>query len=185
MTLSPPVGITFSYYLIKDEVLTFEIVYSPSESGECSGTLKIYSGSFLTPPDEVSFTGIGVEQEPEEPEPDNTSSLLLEKLQEIIDYTNESYTYLTFRSSEQDTLPEKRLKAFKKMLVVTYHLVENGRFEAAYNKLNEIYQKVDGKPDSNDFVVPSEKAAQLASMLQELVNIFDFEEKQAKTKKSL
>ena len=184
MTLLP-VSIEFPYSLSTGEILTVEIAYSPSESGECSGTLEIYSGGPWNPPDEVFFTGIGVEQEPEQPAPDNISKQLLEKLQKIIDYTNESYTYQTFRSYEQDKLSERlRLKAFKKMLVVSYNLIENGYFEAAHNKLNEIYKKVDGKPESNDFV-PSEKSAHLASMLQDLISSFGFEDKPVKNLKKI
>jgi hypothetical protein len=186
MTLVPPADIIFPYYLVINDEMTFKVVYSPSSSGDCSDTLKIFSGDFLAPPNEVFFTGIGDEQEPENPDPDNLSQLLLKKLQEIIDYTNENYAYQTFRSSERDTLPEKRLTAFNEMLDVTYVLVKNGHFEAAYNKLNSIYKRTDGKPkpDSNDFV-PSEKAEHLALMLQELISIFDFQEKQSKPKKGL
>ena len=184
MTLLP-VSIEFPYSLSTGEILIVEIAYSPSESGECSGTLEIYSSSPFTPPDKVFFTGIGVEQEPEQPAPDNISQLLLEKLQKIIDYTNESYTYQTFRSYEQDRLSEGRLNAFKTKLMVSYHLIENGNFAAACNKLKEISKKTDGKPESNDFV-PPEKAANLELMLQDLIASFDFEDKQAKqSKKSI
>lgn len=161
-----------------NESVNFEIGYSPSFIGECSATLRIYNGSPM-PSNEITFTGAGVEQKPEPPEPENISQLLLEKLQKIIDYTNESYTYQAFRSYEQGKLSERRLKAFKKMLVVSYHLIENGHFEAAHNKLKEIYKKADGKPESNDFV-SSEKAAQLALMIHDLIASFDFEDKQAK-----
>jgi len=177
-----PVSIQFSYFLSAGEILTLEIAYSPSESGECSGTLEIYSESPFAPPEKVFFSGIGVEQEPEQPAPDDISRLLLEKLQKIIDYTNESYT---FRSYEQDRLSEGRLNAFKTKLMVSYHLIENGNFGAAYNKLKEISKKTDGKPESNDFV-PAEKAANLALMLQDLIASFDFGDKQAKqSKKSI
>ena len=181
MTLSP-VSIEFPYLLSIGEILTVEIAYSPSESGECSGTLEIYSVSPAALPDKVFFTGIGVEQEPEQPAPDNISQLLLEKLQKIIDYTNESYA---FRSYAQDRLSEGRLNAFKTKLMVSYHLIEDGNFGAAYNKLKEISKKTDGKPESNDFV-PAEKAANLALMLQDLIASFDFGDKQAKqSKKSI
>ena len=158
-----------------------EIGYSPSFVGECSATLKIYSISPL-PSNEVTFTGTGVEQEPEQPEPEKMSQLLLEKLQKIIDYTNESLTYQAFKNYEQDKLSERRKKAFKKMLVVTYHFIENGHLGAAHNKLREIYKKVDGKPESNDFVT-SDKAAHLALMIHDLIASFDLEYEQEKTKK--
>lgn len=176
MTLLP-VAIEFPYSLSSGEIITVEVAYSPSESGECSGTLEIYSGGPWNSPDEVFFTGIGVEQEPEQPAPDNISQLLLEKLQKIIDYTNASYTYQPFRSYEQDRLSEGRLNAFKTKLMVSYHLIENGQFEAAHNKLKEISKKTDSKPESNDFV-PPEKAANLELMLQDLIASFDFGVKQ-------
>jgi hypothetical protein len=166
-----------------NESVNFEIGYSPSYIGECSATLRIYNGSPM-PSNEVTFTGAGVEQKPEPPEPENISQLLLEKLQKIIDYTNESYTYQAFRSYEQDKLSERRLKAFKKMLVVSYHLIENGHFEAAHNKLREICKKVDGKPKSNDFV-PSDNAAHLALMIHDLIASFDFQYKQVKKSKKI
>ena len=172
---SLPESITIPAY----ESINLEISYSPSSVGACSGTLFINTFDPLEQPNQVIFTGTGVEQEPEQPEPDIISQLLLEKLQKIIDYTNESFTYQSFRSTESDSLGEKRHKAFKKMLIVSYHLIENGHFEAAHNKLKEVCKKVDGKPDSNDFV-PSEKATQLSIMLLELIDSFGFEDKQAK-----
>jgi len=167
--LQPPITIQ------PEKSVNVEISYSPSFVGECSAALRIYTGS-PSPANQVTFTGIGVEQEPQLPEHDDVSRLLLAKLQKIIDYTNESYIYQTFRSYKQDNLPERRLQAFKKSLGVTYHLIENGQFEAAYNKLNEIHKKTDGKPESNDFV-PPEKAANLSEMLQDLIASFDFEGK--------
>ncbi len=73
-----------------------EIGYSPSIVGECTDTLRIYSGSPF--PNQLNFIGIGIDQKPEQPEPENISQLLLEKLQKIIAYTNESYAYQTFKS---------------------------------------------------------------------------------------
>ncbi|MBW2491110.1 MAG: hypothetical protein JRE65_08190, partial [Deltaproteobacteria bacterium] len=139
-------------------------------------TLNIFTEGNREPSHEVIFTGTGVEQKSEQPEPDNISQLLLEKLQKIIDYTNESYTFQALRSYKQDRLSEGRRNAFNTKLMVSYHLIENGHFEAAENKLNEIYKKTDGKPESNDFV-PPEKAANLALMLQDLIACFDFEDK--------
>jgi hypothetical protein len=160
------------------ESVNVEIRYSPIDLGECSATVYIFTG-FPVPSNIITLSGTGVEPEPEEPTNDDISQRLLEKLQKIINYTNEGYTQRAFRSSEQAELSERRLKAFKKMLVVSYHLIENDQFEAARNKLNEIHKKTDGKPGSNDFV-PAEKAPQLASMLQDLIADFDFEDKPAK-----
>jgi hypothetical protein len=135
--------------------------------------LRIYNGSPM-PSNEVTFTGAGVEQKPEPPEPENISQLLLEKLQKIIDYTNESITYKAFKSHEQDKLSENRMNTFKKMLAVTYHLIENGHFGAAQNKLRAVYKKVDGKPKSNDFV-SSDRAAHLALLINDLIDSFDYD----------
>ncbi|MFC1881485.1 choice-of-anchor D domain-containing protein [Thermodesulfobacteriota bacterium] len=151
-----------------------EIGYSPSFVGECSASLRIFTGSPL-PSNQVIFTGTGVEQEPMETEPNNISQILLEKHQEIINYTNEDATYKSFKSQEQDKLSENRMNTFKKMLAVTYHLIENGHFGAAQNKLRAIYKKVDGKPKSNDFV-SSDKATHLALMLHDLIDSFGFED---------
>ena len=150
-----------------------EIGYSPSFIGECSAILRIFTGSPL-PSNQVIFTGTGIEQEPMETEPNNISQILLEKLKEIIDYTNESIRYKTFKSHEQDKLSENRMKTFKKMLAVTYHLIENDHFGAAQNKLRAIYKKVDGKPKSNDFV-SSDKAAHLALLINDLIDSFNFD----------
>ena len=84
-----------------------------------------------------------------------------------------------FRSYETDKLSERRLKAYKKMLIISYHLIENEHFEAARNKLKEVYKKTDGKPESNDFV-SSEKVPRLPLMLRDLIASFDFEDKKAK-----
>jgi hypothetical protein len=176
------VSFSIPTYLQPGESVNVEIIYSPSFVGECSATLEISTDSLFFPTDKVTFTGTGVEQQSEQSDPNNISQLLLEKLQKIIDYTNDSYIYHVFRSTEQDSLGERRFKAFKKKLVVSYHLIESDQFEAAHNKLNEIYKKADGKPESNDFV-PPEKAANLALMLQDLIASFDFEDKQAKQSK--
>ena len=159
--------------LQQNESINFEIGYKPSGAGECSANLSIFVNGNPFPTTQLIFTGIGVEPEPEPPAPDNITKQLLEKLQKIINYTNESYTYQAFRSYDQDSLHEGRFKAFKKNLGVTYHLIENGQFEAAYNKLNAIHKKTDGKPESNDFV-PPDKAANLALMLEDLIAGFDF-----------
>jgi hypothetical protein len=161
------------------ESVNVEISYAPSDAGGCLAILYFYAG-FPVPSNTITLTGTGVEPTPEEPTPDNISQRLLEKLQKIIDYTNEGYTVRALRSSaQQDKLSERRLKAFKNMLVVSYHLIQNGQLEAACNKLKEIRKKTDGKPGSNDFV-PAEKAPQLASMLQDLIDSFEFEDKEAK-----
>lgn len=162
-----------------------EIIYSPTFVGGCSATLEISTDFLFFPTDFITFIGTGVEQEPEQSDPDNISQSLLAKLQKIIDYTNESYTYQAFRSTEQDSLGERRFKAFKKMLAVSYNLIDNGHFEAAHNKLEEVYKKADGKSISNYFV-PIEKAAQLSLMLQDLIDSFGFEDKPAiQAKKSI
>jgi hypothetical protein len=160
------------------ESVNVEIGYAPLDVGGCSAILYFYAG-FPIPSNTITLTGTGVEPKPEEPTPDNISQRLLEKLQKIIDYTNQSSTERAFRNSAQDQLSERRLKAFKKMLLVSYHLIENGHFEAGRNKLKEIHKKTDGKHGSDDFV-PSEKAPQLASMLQDLIGSFDFEDNEAK-----
>ncbi|MGD9280541.1 MAG: hypothetical protein PVF60_06605 [Desulfobacterales bacterium] len=166
------------------ESVNVEIGYAPLDVGGCSAILYFYAG-YPVPSNTITLYGTGVEPTPEEPTPDNISQRLLEKLQKIIDYTNEGGTERAYRSSAQDKLSERRLKAFKKSLVVSYHLIENDHFEAAHNKLKEIHKKTDGKPGANDFV-PSEKAPQLASMLQDLIDSFDFEGREAKhARKSL
>ena len=156
--------------------LNVEIGYSPTFVGECSATLNIFTEENPESSYEVIFTGMGVEQKSEQPEPDNISQLLLEKLQKIIDYTNDSYTYQALRSYEQNRELKGRRNTFKTKLVVCYHLIENGHFEAAENKLNEIHKKTDGKPESNDFL-PPKIAANVALMLQDLIACFDFEDK--------
>jgi hypothetical protein len=170
-----------SIQILPNESVDIEIGYSPLATGECSATLYIFTG-FPMPSNIITLSGIGIEQKPEQPDPDCISQVLLEKLQKIIDYlddTNESGTDRALRSSETDRLSERRLKAYKKMLVISYHLIENEHFEAARNKLKEIYKKSDGNPESNDFV-SSEKAPRLPLMLEDLIASFDFEDKQAK-----
>jgi hypothetical protein len=170
-----------SIEILPNKSADIEIGYSPLAVGECSATLYIYAGA-PSPSNIITLTGIGIEQKPEQPDPDSISQVLLEKLQKIIDYiddTNESGTDRAFSSSETNRLSERRLKAYKKMLVISYHLIENEHFEAARNKLEEIYKKSDGKPESNDFV-SSEKAPRLPFMLEDLIASFDFEDTQAK-----
>jgi hypothetical protein len=168
------------FFINESQILTIEITYTPSGPRECLRVLEIHGPCDpwdwpCSPVDEVFFIGMGVEKES-----DNLSEILLKKLQEIINYTNEGYAYQTFKSYEQDTLSKRRMKTFQEMLYVTYHLIENGHFEAARNKLNSIYKRTNGKPkpDPNDFV-PSDKSERLASMLQDLISSFDSQKKAA------
>jgi hypothetical protein len=170
-----------SISILPFESANIEIGYAPQVVGECSATLYIFAG-FPMPSSIITLTGIGVEQKPEQPNPEEISQVLLEKLQKIIDYideTNAIGTDRAFRSYETDKLSERRLKAYKKMLIISYYLIENEHFEAARNKLKEVYKKTDGKPESNDFV-SSEKVPRLPLMLRDLIASFDFEDKKAK-----
>jgi hypothetical protein len=149
-----------------DETQNVEIGYSPSTIGNCSDTLKIYSGSPF--PSQVTFTGSGIEPASTKNEPDDTAQPFLAQMENIIAFMNTCIGDGSVNGSGAGNSAESRLKAFKTTLVVTSHLIDNGNLEAAYNKLKEIYKKIDGKPKPKDFV-SGDNAPQLASMIQELI----------------
>jgi hypothetical protein len=67
---------------------------------------------------------------------------------------------------------DERLKSFKNMLVTAAHMIENGNFVAAREKLNTIHRKTDGQPDPPDFVQGDAAAAKiaLAGRIQALID---------------
>ena len=152
-----------------DGSIEIEIGYAPTFVGNCSDTLRIFSGSPF-PAYQITFNGTGIEQL----QSDHAYQLLLDRLQRIIDYTDENVSKQTFKANKQRVSQTKREKAFRKMLIVAYQLIENTQLQAAHNKLAEVYKKVDGKPQNNDFVI-AEKASQLALMIKELIGLLDSE----------
>lgn len=146
--------------------ISVEIGYSPSTVGDCSDILRIYSGSPF--PNQVSFSGIGIESASPGPKPTNAAQPFLERIENIMVFMDACSEDGSLEGYGHGNSAKNRLKAFRTMLVITAHHLENGYFEDAQNKLMEIYKKADGKPKPIDFVTGA-KAPELGSMIQDLM----------------
>ena len=149
--------------------LEVEVVYTPSSLGPCSDTLRIFNGNPI--PNLVTFSGTGVETVKEEPEPFNARKQASAQIAETINFMK-SQSPGSLAGTGKGKSAEERLKSFKKMLVMTAHMIENGKIEEARNKLITIYKKTDGKPDPKDFVQGT-AAVELANRIQNLINSLD------------
>jgi hypothetical protein len=98
----------------------------------------------------------------------------LTQIEEIKSFMQKSIANENLQGAGKGKGADKRLKALNKMLIITSHLIENGHFEAARNKLITIYKKTDGQPSPKDFVTGT-NAPELASKIDELIASFDFE----------
>ena len=152
--------------------ISVEIGYSPSTVGVCSDILRIYSGSPF--PDQVSFSGNGIESASLRPKPTNTAQPFLERIEDIMAFMDACSKDGSLEGYGHGNSAKNRLKAIRKMLVITAHHLENGYYEDAQNKLMEIYKKADGKSKPMDFVTGA-KAPELGSMLQDLIADLSFE----------
>lgn len=146
-----------------------EISYTPSAIGTCSDTLSIYNGTPF--PSIVTFIGIGVEPVSAQPalfSAQNQSLILIRKIQTFVE--EESHEGESLRGTGKGkATAQNRIKTFNKMLVIAAHMIENGNIEAAHNKLVTIYQKTDGNPNPEDFVVGT-SAKSLAEKIQDLIS---------------
>jgi hypothetical protein len=160
-----------SMTILSNETVNVEIGYSPTTIGDCSEILRVYTGTPF--PSQISFSGIGIEPTSLEQEAFNMAQPLLIKVENIIGFTNKCIEDQSLNGYGRGKSAEKRLNAFKKMLVVAYHLLDNGHFEAARKKLIAIYKKADGEPSPKDLVTGI-NAPELASKIYELITDFDF-----------
>jgi len=149
-----------------------EVGFTPSTTGICTNTLRIYNGNPF--PYSVTLTGTGVEPKPGQPKPLDVSRFYLAQIEEIKSFMQTSIGDDLLEGTGKGKEADKRLKTLNKMLIVTSHLFENGHFEAARNKLITIYKKTDGQPSPKDFVTGA-NAPELASKIDELIASFDFE----------
>jgi hypothetical protein len=148
-------------------IIEVEIGYTPSSIGTCSDTLRIYNGTPF--PNMVAFVGTGVEAEETKPDPFDARKQSLEQIAHIKSFVNESLANESLKGTGKGKrMANKREKSFYKMLVIATHMIENGNIEAAHNKLNSIYKKIDGKPNPEDFVTGN-AAGDLAAQVQNLI----------------
>ena len=150
--------------------LGVEIGYTPSSVGTCTDTLRIYTGNPF--PNNVTVSGTGIMSASEEPGPVDVTSQLLEQIAEIKAFMAENLREGNLEAAGKGRESQGRLKAIRKMLVVTAHMIENGRLQAAQNKLREIYKKTDGKPSPQDFV-KGKAAEDLATRIEALIDSLD------------
>jgi ribosomal protein S20 len=148
-------------------IIEVEIGYTPSSIGTCSDTLRIYNGTPF--PSMVAFVGTGVEAEETKLDLFYARKQSLDQIAQIKSFVNESLANESLKGTGKGKrMANKREKSFYKMLVIATHMIENGNIEAAHNKLNSIYKKIDGKPNPEDFVTGN-AAGDLAAQIQNLI----------------
>ena len=164
--VSAPLNIPIS----PNETLGVEIGYAPSSVGTCTDTLRIYTGNPF--PNNIAFSGTGVVPGAEEPGPVDVTGQLLAQIEEIKTFMEANLENGNLEAAGQKRESRSRLKALNNMLVITAHMIENGRFQAAQNKLREIYKKIDGKRRPQDFV-KGQALDDLAARIEALIEILD------------
>jgi hypothetical protein len=152
--------------------VSIEIGYRPSSVGTCTDTLRIYNGNPF--PSNMTVSGTGVMPEQEEPDTVDVTSQLLAQIAEIKTFMEESLDKGSLEVAGKGREESQgRLKAFNKMLVVTAHMIENGRLQAAQNKLRAIYKKTDGKPSPQDFFKGG-ATVELAARIEALIDSLNY-----------
>jgi hypothetical protein len=144
-----------------------EIGYSPSSVGTCTDTLRVYNGNPF--PTTMTVSGTGVMAAPKEPGPVDVTSQLAAQITEIKAFMAANLREGNLKAAGKGRESQRRLKAFKKMLIVTAHMIENGRLHAAQNKLRELHRKTDGKPRPQDFIT-GKAAKDLAARIEALID---------------
>jgi len=149
-------------------IIEVEIGYTPSSIGTCSDTLRIYNGTPF--PSMVTFVGTGIEPVVTKLDLFYARKQSLDQIAQIKSFVNESLANESLKGTGKGKrMAKNREKSFYKMLVIATHMIENGNIEAAHNKLNSIYKKIDGKPNPEDFVTGN-AAGDLAAQIQNLIS---------------
>jgi hypothetical protein len=151
--------------------LAVEIVYKPSSLGPCSDTLRIYNGTPFA--STVTFSGTGIEALPEQPQSLDTSNNPLDQITAAITFMNSEIEAGSLKGTGKGKSADERLKSFKNMLVTAAHMIENGNFTAAREKLDTILRKTDSQPDPPDFVQDGAAKIALAQKIQALIDSLD------------
>jgi hypothetical protein len=158
-----------SMFIPSNGTLYIGVDFTPTETGTCSDTLRIYTGTPF--PSIAAFTGTGIEPAQLAVEPLNLNTQYLRRIEAIESFTQTSIEQGSLKGVGKGKWAQRRLKALTKMLEVTSQMFENGNFEAAHNKLAEIYKKIDGKPKPMDFVEGEAKktlAAEVYTLIEAL-----------------
>jgi hypothetical protein len=121
----------------------------------------------------VTLTGTGIEAKSEQPEPFDVSRPYLNQIEAIKSFMQTNIDNGDLKGAGKGKGADKRLKALNKMLIITFHLIENGYLEASRNKLIAIYKKTDGKANPKDFV-EGEAKEEFASKIQQLTEMLNF-----------
>jgi hypothetical protein len=151
------------------ENLEIDVDYFPSDVGECSNVLRIWTGTPI--PHTVAFYGTGI----------MSQALFEDKIQEILAYVD---THLT--GAGPGNSADHRLDALRNSIELTAALIKNGQTEAALHKLSEIYEKADDFSKPKDFMDEGStqrlsSTGTLAGMIKDLMILLESDA--AKTKK--
>lgn len=87
---------------------------------------------------------------------------------DIINFFDDSVDNGNLEGNGSGNLAEKRLNAFRKMLVKAGDRIDSGKINSACNKLYVIYKKCDGEPKPKDLAA-GPAAANLADMINNLM----------------
>ena len=109
--------------------------YSPLAEVECSNLLRIWTDSSPIP-SMVAFSGIGIAT-PANPE---------DKIQEILNFLDSHMKGIGSGKSA-----DNRFNALRNMIETAAVQIKKGQTEAAWQKLSEVYKKVDGISRPKDF----------------------------------
>jgi hypothetical protein len=143
---------------------TFEIdvVYTPSQAGECSNELRIWTNNpSLYHLVALSGTGVVVGTSAED------------KIKEILEYLD---TRMKGKGSGKSA--ENRLNALRSMIQAAAVHIRKGQTKAALNQLSEVYKKVDGFSKPMDFIdeEPTNRTNSLntlAGLIQDLMKLLE------------
>jgi len=117
------------------QALGIDVNYSPLADGECSNLLRIWTDSSPIP-STVAFSGIGVAT-PANPE---------DKIKEILNFLD---SHMKGMGSGKSA--DNRFNALRNMIETASVQIKKGQTEAAWQKLSEVYKKVDGISRPKDF----------------------------------
>lgn len=116
--------------------LGIDVNYSPLDVGDCSNLLRIWT-DFSPIPNTVAFSGSAIAK------PDNPE----DKIKEILNFLD---THMRGMGSGKSA--ENRFNALHNMIEIAAVQIKKGQTEAAWQKLSEIYKKLDGISRPKDFI---------------------------------
>lgn len=148
-----------SMTVVSRQTVDLNLVFTPTYSGTCPGSLMIYSNDPKNPVIQIALNGTG---EASEPPP-------AEQVASILAFFDSSVVNGTLQGQGPGKSAAGRLKALRNMIVATGDLLAKGYTAEACRQLWDLYEKMDGLPRPPDFVTGS-AASTLAAKVQHLIS---------------